>query len=139
MRLDILAELARKISDLRVAGALSGREGLESRIASIEMLAFAEGDAAVPYQLELLRDDRLAYRQMYALESLERTASVEAAKGVIAVLEDTASKCGINDETLVLAVYRMRDKNCPGVSKATEGFVKKYPRPVAPKVPYVED
>jgi len=135
----ILADLARKMSDLRAAGAFAGRQGLEARIAGMEMLAFAEGDAAVRYQLELLRDDRLAYRQMYALESLARTATVSAAKGVIAVLEDPAPKCAIDDENLVLAVYTMRDKDLPGVREATEEFVKKYPRPVKPKVPYVGD
>lgn len=128
----ILRDLSEKMQQLETQGAFSGREGLEARIAGIETLAFAEGDAAVPYQLALLRDNSIGrMRQMYALGSLERTATPAAAEALMAMVgEPRPYGMGtIDDDDLIRAVYKMRDRGGPEVRKLTEKFVSTHPRP----------
>ncbi len=129
----ILSEIAERSNRLLTSGKLMGPEEPEMATASIEMLACAEGSVAVPYQLDIVCEPEWGETiRLKALHSLERTANLEAARGVMAMVADHRLWFAMGNSDLILAVYTMRDKGSQAVREATEEFVKRYPRP--PKI-----
>lgn len=108
-------------------------EWFANREQAREMLAFAESELAVPYQLKILRVEQGTRLKQDIINSLVRSGSSEAAEGLVKIIEDPK----VNKEDIINdsidAVYRLRDSGKPGIISATSDFVAKHERPVLAK------
>jgi hypothetical protein len=85
---------------------------------------------AVPYQLALLRTDPYTWFGPDAVNSLVKSGTLEAATGLIQIIEDPNIHTDDVKHIFVDGVYRLREKGKAEIISATEGFVAKYKRPV---------
>jgi len=112
------------------------RKELENKWITKEMLAFAESDLAVPYQLKLATAATTTWMKWDAIKSLARSGTLEAAEGLMQIISEDEDCCerieDIKRETID-AIYRLRETGKPDILNATDGFVRKYKRPVLPK------
>jgi hypothetical protein len=98
-----------------------------------EMLTFTESELAVPYQLQLLKDERYAWRKRDIISSLVRSRTLEATVGLMQIIEEpTVYKDDIKQD-VINAVYILRETGNGDIVNATEAFVAKYKRPALAK------
>lgn len=93
-----------------------------------DMLAFAETDLAVQYQLELLKTEKYTWRKLDVINSLVKSGTLEAANGLVQIIEDPNVPKEDIKAQLINGVYRLRDKGMPEIINATNDFVAKYQR-----------
>jgi len=121
--LDSMAESEVKPADIN-------KEWLEKRQTAREMLAFTESETAVPYQLQLLRVEKTTWLKLDIINSLVRSRTVEAASGLIKIMEDTSTYKEDVKPFLIEGVYKLRETGKAEIINATKEFVAKYQRPV---------
>jgi len=108
-------------------------EWLRDRKIAREMIAFAESDLAVPYQLELLRVEPSTNLKWDVINSLARSGTLEAAKGLIQIVRENEDRLELIEDIkreIIEAVYRLRETGKADIINATDEFVVKYKRPV---------
>lgn len=130
---EILDNLARY--ELKGQGQ-SFRDSRRDRDLARDMIAFTEWELAVPYQLRVLSDARSTWLKWDVINSLARSGTLEAAKGLIQVVSENEGRPErIEDieREIIDAVYRLRETGKPEIVKATDNFVSKYKRPVLAK------
>jgi len=101
-----------------------------------EMIAFTEWELAVPYQLNVLKVEPYTWLKRDVINSLARSGTLEAAKGLIQVVsenEDRPERIEDIKREIIDAVYRLRETGKPEIVKVTDDFVSKYKRPVLGK------
>jgi hypothetical protein len=101
-----------------------------------DMIAFTEWELAVPYQLRVLSDAKSSWLKWDVINSLARSGTLQAAKGLIRVVsenEDRPERIEDIKREIIDAVYRLRETGKPEIIKATDNFVVKYKRPVLAK------
>lgn len=101
----------------------------ERRIAR-EMLTFTESELAVPYQLQLLRVEQNTWLKRDIINSLVKSKTLEAASGLIQIIEDRSIYKEDVKPVLIDGVYKLREKGNAEIINATEEFVEKYKQPV---------
>jgi hypothetical protein len=125
----ILADLAERAFKRNVRT----RSGLEDVWISKEMLALAESDMAVPYQLKLVKNATTTWMKWDAINSLVRSETLGAANGLVQIISENEDcpQC-IEDikREVIDAVYRLRETGKLDIINATDEFVAKYKRPV---------
>jgi hypothetical protein len=122
----ILENLAK--NEIRKEGR-TFREWQQEREIARNMIAFTEWEAAVPYQLNVLRLEGYTRLSWDVINSLVKSKTLEATIGLIQIVEDPSFyNEGIKNQ-LIDAVYRLRETGKPDIIKATEEFIKKYERP----------
>lgn len=114
--------------------AQSKREWMDKREVAREMLAFTESELAVPYQLKLLKNDPRNRFGPDMINTLAKSKTQEAAKGLMEIAEDPNSERMGTKKYMIDAVYRLRETGKAEIINATEGFVAKYKRPVLGEV-----
>ncbi len=125
----ILADLAKWALKENV----KGREERANRRIAREMLAFAESDLAVSYQLKVLRAEPSTRLKWDVINSLARSGTIEAADGLIQIInekQDCAECLSDVKPQIIDAVYRLRETGKPDIINATGEFVAKYKRPI---------
>lgn len=130
---EILDDLAR--CELRKEGQ-SFTDWRRDRDLAREMIAFTEWQLAVPYQLRVLSHATSTWLKWDLTNSLARSGTLEAAKGLIDILtenEDHPERIEDIKREIIDAVYRLRETGKPEIVKATDEFVSKYKRPVMAK------
>ena len=115
--------------------AQSKGEWLAKRDIAREMLALTESELAVPYQLQLLRNDPYTWFGPDAVNSLVKSGTLEAATGLMQIIEDPSIHKEKVNPVLIDGVYRLRDTGKADIINATHKFVAKYNRPVVPAKP----
>lgn len=110
--------------------AQSKKEWLAERDAAREMLAFTESELAVPYQLQLLRTDPYTWFGPDAINSLVKSGTLEAAIGLVQIIENPSIYKEDVKHILIDGVYRLRETGKAEIINATEPFITKYERPV---------
>jgi len=113
--------------------AQSKREWLAKRDLAREKLAFTESELAVPYQLQLLRIDPYTWFGPDAINSLVKSGTLEAASGLMQIIEDTSICKEDMKHVLIDGVYRLRETGKTEIVNATKEFVAKYKRPALAK------
>ena len=101
-----------------------------------EMIAFTQWELAVPYQVRVLSDAKSSWLKWDVINSLARSGTLEAVKGLIQVVsenEDRPERIEDIKREIIDAVYRLRETGKPEIVKATDDFVSKYKRPVLGK------
>ena len=106
-------------------------QGLMDRQIAENSLAFTESSLGVPHQLRLLRTNQYTWLRRDVINSLVRSKTLDAGKGLVEAVEDPSMK-DVKRE-LIDAVYRLRETGKSDIIKATDGFVLKYKRPVLTK------
>ena len=114
--------------------AQSKGEWLAKRDIAREMLAFTESKLAVPYQLQLLRNDPYTWFGPDVVNSLVKSGTLEAATGLMQIIEDPNIHTKDVKHIFVDGVYRLRETGKAEIMSATEGFVTKYKRPILEKL-----
>jgi hypothetical protein len=112
------------------------KENLVNRIIAREMLVFTESPAAVPYQLEILKNPVSTWLKWDAINSLVRSGTLEGTIGLMQIVsENEGSPNRIEDvkRQIIDAVYRLRETGKPDIVKATDEFARKHERPVLGK------
>jgi hypothetical protein len=104
-------------------------ERLANRDIAREMLAFTESELAVPYQLQLLRVDQYTWRRRDIINSLARSKTLEAATGLMQIIEDPSIYKEDVKPVLIDGVYRLRETGKAEIINATDRFVAKHKRP----------
>lgn len=98
-----------------------------------EMLAFTELDLGVPYQLRMLKLAKSTWLKNDLISSLARSETLEAATGLVGIIEDpSVYKEDVRREAID-AVYRLRETGKSEIIAATEKFVARYKRPILAK------
>jgi hypothetical protein len=128
-----LISLAQRAERLHAKWPPAGHEGLNAEIASVEMLAFAEGDCAVSYQAAIIREMDWGNYRYYAIMGLQRNGSLAAVRQLEDLAADPNVKLMNGKDDLIRAVYSIRDRGDATIREATDEFIKKYPRPPAPQ------
>ena len=108
-------------------------EWLTKRDLAREMLALTESDLAVPYQLQLLRNDPYTWFGPDAVNSLVKSGTLEAAVGLMQIVEDPNVHTGDVKPIFIDGIYRLRDTGKADIINATENFVAEHNRPVLVK------
>lgn len=104
------------------------------RLLAAEMLALAEGPTALPYQLRLLRERSAVMSSVMA--SLSESNSLEAAKGLVAILEGVElEESDVVQADIRKAVFCLRRKGNPAILDVTKEFAAKYPEPPRDRKP----
>lgn len=98
-----------------------------------ETLAFAESDLAVPYQLQLLRIDPYTWFGPDAINSLVKSGTLEAATGLVQIIEGLPIHKEYVKPIFIDGVYRLRETGKAEIVNATSAFVAKYKRSVISK------
>ncbi|MBN2456451.1 MAG: hypothetical protein JXB29_07970 [Sedimentisphaerales bacterium] len=111
----------------------SNREWWENLKISRELLAFTESKIAVPYQLKLLEVEKYTWLKRDIVNSLVKSGALEAADGLIKIIEDPSIYKEDVKGILIEGVYRLRETGKTDIINATEEFVEKYQRP-APSI-----
>jgi len=109
--------------------AQSKEEWLAKRDIARELLALAESELAVPYQLKLIRNDPYTWFGPDAINSLVRSGTLEAATGLMQIIEDPSVYKDDVKHILIDGVYRLREIGKPDILSATNEFVAKHERP----------
>jgi hypothetical protein len=112
-------------------------EWIERRFFLRNMITFAEGPLAVPYQLELLPNSDYSRQQRQIINSLAKSESLEAVLGLLDLYErynDISLHSCPPRRFLAEGIYRLRDTGKPELVEATDSFVAKCERPA----PYIE-
>ena len=94
------------------------------------MVAYTEMEEAVTYQLQMFMKTGGTWRRRGLLEKLIQSESVEAASGLVEIIEN-AHPDGIIAGIRIYAieaVYRLRDTGKAEILKATDAFVATHPR-----------
>jgi hypothetical protein len=102
---------------------------LAERDTARELLAFTESEIAVPYQLQLLRTDPYTWFGPDAVNSLVKSGTLEAAIGLVQIVEDPNVHKKDMNPVFIDGVYRLREIGKTEIVNATEDFVTKYKRP----------
>lgn len=110
--------------------AQSKGEWLAERDTAREMLALTESELAVPYQLQLLRIEQYTWQKRDVINSLVKSGTLEAANGLVQIIEDPSIYKEDVKHILIDGVYRLRETGKVEIISATEQFVAKYKRPV---------
>jgi hypothetical protein len=106
------------------------REWLMERDQAREMLAFTESVLAIPYQLQLLRVEQYTWLKRDIINSLVKSGTLEAASGLVQIIEDpNVYKADINSY-LIDGVYRLRETGGTEIISATNDFVSKHEHPI---------
>lgn len=108
----------------------SKRVWLDNREIAREMLALTESDLAVPYQLQILKAEQDTWRKRDIINSLVHSGTLDAARGLAQIIEDTSIYKEDVKSYLVNSVYKLRETGKAEILDATNEFVKKYKRPV---------
>jgi len=109
------------------------------------MLAFAESDLAVPYQLKLATTATTTWMKWDAINSLVRSGTLEAAEGLMQIIigevENKDCPQCIEDVKLQIidAVYKLRETGKSDIINATNEFILKYKRPPVVKPQNIAD
>jgi len=127
---EILDKLTRR--DVKREGQ-SSTEWQQDQELTEDMIAFTEWELAVPYELRILKDAKRTWLKRDVIKSLIRSETLEAATGLMQIVEDASLykedvKCQLID-----AVYKLRETGKPEIIKGTDEFVSKYKRPVMAK------
>ena len=91
------------------------------------MIALTESELAVPYQLQLLRTDSHTRFGPDAVNSLVKSGTLDAAKGLVQIAEDPNIPEDVK-HIFIDGVYRLRETGKPEIITSTENFVSKYKR-----------
>lgn len=110
------------------------REWKIDRDVARQMLAFTESELAVPYQLHILRIAKLTSMKWDVINSLVRSKTLEAAVGLVQIMEDPSVYKEDMKRELIDAAYRLRETGKSDIINATNEFVLKYKRPAPAKV-----
>jgi len=113
--------------------AKSKREWLTERDIARELLALTESELAIPYQLQLLRTDPYTWFGPDAINSLVKSGTLEAARGLVQIIEDPSIYTVDVESIFIDGVYRLRETGKAEIINATDEFVAKYKRPVLAK------
>lgn len=113
--------------------AKSKREWLTERDIARELLALTESELAIPYQLQLLRTDPYTWFGPDAINSLVKSGTLEAARGLVQIIEDPSIYTVDVESIFIDGVYRLRETGKVEIINATDEFVAKYKRPVLAK------
>jgi len=108
----------------------SKKDWLAERNIAREMLTFTESELAVPYQLQLLRVEKYTWRKRDIINSLVKSETLEAASGLVQIIEDPSVYNEDVKHNLIDGVYRLRENGNAEIINATEEFVAKYKRPI---------
>jgi len=109
----------------------SKKEWLEKRETAREMLAFTESALAVPYQLQILRNDPYTWFCPDVVNSLVKSGTLEAAIGLVQIIEDPSRYKEDVKPILIEGVYKFRDTGKSEIINVTKEFVTKYQRPMS--------
>jgi hypothetical protein len=115
------------------SGTQEGRAKLERALAC-EMLAVAQGDPAVPYQLRIAGGSLDTYYVRTALASLVKGGSLAAAQGLVEILDANSYTIQWIKTDIVEAIYALRDNGDPRVLAVTDAVVRDNKR-IRPPVP----
>ncbi|HBG78135.1 MAG TPA: hypothetical protein DDW84_04700 [Phycisphaerales bacterium] len=102
---------------------------LTERDTARELLAFTESELAVPYQLQLLKIDPYTWFGPDAVNSLVKSGTLEAAIGLVQIIEDPNVHKKDMNPIFIDGVYRLRETGKTEIITTTEDFVAKYKRP----------
>jgi len=105
-------------------------EWLAEKDIKTEMLALTESELAVPYQLKLLKNEPLNWFGPDAVNSLVRSGTLEAAGGLVQIIEDPSIYKENMTPIFIEGVYRLCETGKTEIINATKEFVVKYKRPV---------
>jgi hypothetical protein len=117
-------------------GAQESGSKLERDMAC-EMLAVAQGDAVVPYQLRIVGHSRNTYYARIALASLVQGGTLAAAQGLVNILSDDPYTTQWIRADIVSAIYDLRDQGdlrVLGVTEAVAQANKRFRSPAGPPV-----
>ncbi|MCH8334188.1 hypothetical protein IIC65_09665 [Candidatus Sumerlaeota bacterium] len=98
-----------------------------------EMIAYAEMEEAVPYQLQLFLKLQNSRTRRALLNNLIQAKSAEAASGLVEIIENAHPNgmiAGIRSRAIE-AVYKLRDTGKADILQATDAFVATHARPPA--------
>ena len=122
-------------------GEASASGTASERVHASEMITYARGDAALPFQFALLKNARrLVYNSFdedvrvldTVLAFIDMKRPDVARKMANLVEEDEDLKPRVRD-ILIWALHEMHDRGGPEIAQATAEAVKKYPRPRDPR------
>ncbi len=93
-----------------------------------KMICFTESNLAVVHQLEVLKRSGYTWLKRDVIDSLVRSETLEAAKGLIDAV-DHAPEYGADDvkRKAIEAVYALRERGKTDLVEATDEFIRKYP------------
>lgn len=111
-------------------GTQSKGEWLKKRDTAREMIALTESELAVPYQLQLLKTAPYTWFGPDAVNSLVKSRTLEAATGLVQIIEDPNIHKDDVKPIFIDGVYRLRDGGKSEILSATNEFVAKHKRPV---------
>jgi len=112
----------------------SFREWKKERDMTRQLLALTQSELAVPYQLQYLTTARLTSLKWDAIESLAGSGTLEAAIGLVQIMEDASVYKEDMKRELIDAIYRLRETGKSDIINATNEFVLKYKRPIPAKI-----
>lgn len=112
----------------------SYREWIRERDIARRMLALTQSELAVPYQLQLLTTARSTELKWDAIKSLAESGTLEAAIGLVQIMEDASVYKEDMKRELIDAVYRLRETEKSEIINSTNEFVLKYKRPIPAKI-----
>ncbi|MFQ6035172.1 MAG: hypothetical protein ACE5NM_04910 [Sedimentisphaerales bacterium] len=105
-------------------------EWLAAQRTTREMIAFTESELAVPYQFRILKVAKSTWLKVDLINSLAWSETLEAASGLVQIIEDPSIYMDDVKREAIDAVYRLRETGKSEIIKATDEFVAKYKRPV---------
>ena len=108
-------------------------QGLARRQIAANLLTFTESAMAVPNQLRILRSDQYTWLKRDVIDSLVWSETLEAATGLVKVIEDPSIYMEDVKREAVDSVYRLRETGKSDIISATNEFVSKHKRPVLAK------
>jgi hypothetical protein len=105
-------------------------QGRVDRQIAENSLAFTESLLVVPHQLRILRNGQYSWLRRDLIDSLIWSETLEAATGLVKIIEDPSVYIGDVRREAIDAVYRLRETGKPEIINATNEFVSKHKRPV---------
>lgn len=114
---------------------LNSMPKIENRRIAREMLSFTESEFAIPYQLKLLEIADDGWMMRDTINSLAKSGSLEAAKGLVQLLENKSIYIEGLQQDIINAVYKLRETKKLEIIEATKKFAEKY-KPIG--IPYFE-
>ena len=113
----------------------TSRPELLARMFAQELLVFAEWEAAVPYQADLLITANIgSWLRQDAIQSLVKSETLEATNALMTVVRRRGSFEDVYRHAIA-GVYTLRDTSKPEILSATEAFVAEHERPPAIPLP----
>lgn len=128
--------IIKNLADLEIKPQRITKEWIDKREIAREMIAFTESELAIPYQLQILKSDSPNWFELNTINTIARSGNIEAANGLIKLMEDPSFKKKENyaKNSIIEAIYKLRETGKPEILSATSEFVAKHKRPVIPTV-----